>query len=50
MVLEGLAPGDLQRILARQLVRNALLDTPAAQDRDLPTSFSLAGRCDWVYR
>jgi len=50
MVLEGLAPRTLKPILGRQLVRKALMDTPAAGDKDLPTAFSIVARCDWIYR
>jgi hypothetical protein len=50
MVLEGLTPRALPRILGRQMVKAALMDTPATGDKDLPTAFSIIARCDWIYR
>ncbi|MHC4898671.1 MAG: hypothetical protein ACYTGW_16360 [Planctomycetota bacterium] len=50
MVLEGLTPSALARILRRRLVQQALIDTPAAADKDLPTAFSIVARCEWIYR
>ena len=40
----------LPPILGRKLVQAALMDTPAAADKDLPTAFSIVARCDWIYR
>jgi hypothetical protein len=50
MVLEGLAPRTLARVLGRRLVETALADTPSAADKDLPTAFSIIARCEWIYR
>jgi hypothetical protein len=50
MLLEGLALRDLRRGLGRGQVGAALLDVPALEDPDLPTSFTIAARCWWVYR
>ncbi len=50
MVLEGLAPDVLRRILKRRLVKAALADTPATSHKDLPTAFSIVARCEWIYR
>ena len=50
MLLEGLPPAALRRCLDRGMVRDALLEVPAADDEDLATSFSIVGRCLWIYR
>jgi hypothetical protein len=50
MVLEGLNPSDLRRCLNRRLVTSALGEVPAFDDPDLPTSFTIVGRCAWIYR
>jgi hypothetical protein len=50
MLLEGLNPSDLRRCLSRRLVSSALGKVPAFDDPDLPTSFTIVGRCAWIYR
>ncbi|MCA8955304.1 MAG: hypothetical protein KDC87_04475 [Planctomycetes bacterium] len=50
LLLEGLAPRDLSRCLRRGPVRSALGDVPGEDDVDLPTSFTMAARCWWIYR
>ncbi len=50
MVLEGLGPKDVRRCLQRKQVRAALGEVPAFDDVDLATSFSIVGRCSWIYR
>jgi hypothetical protein len=50
LVLEGLESKALKRLVGRQMVRKALDDIPRVGDQDLPTSFSIVARCDWVYR
>ena len=50
MLLEGIAPRALARCLRRRAVSGALGDTPAPDDPDLATSWSIAARCTWVLR
>ena len=50
MVLEGLSPKEVRRCLQRRQVQAALGEVPAYDDVDLPTSFSIVGRCSWIYR
>jgi hypothetical protein len=50
LLLDGLPLPDLRRLLHREMVLSALLETPARDDPDLATSFTIAARCDWVYR
>ncbi len=50
LLLEALPRRDLLRLLHRPHVLRGLLDTPALDDPDLPTSLAMAARCTWVYR
>jgi hypothetical protein len=50
VVLDALAPRELATVLARSTVRRAVADAPGPDDPDLPTSFTLVARCDWVWR
>lgn len=49
-VLETFARDDLQRLLRRPSVREAVLAMPRLDDPDLATQFSLLARCRWVWR
>jgi len=49
-LLDGAPAADLRRLLRRRSVRRALADCPQLEDPDLPTSFTLLARCDWVWR
>lgn len=50
LMLEGLPPVALRDLLGKAHVRRGLEGTPTLDDPDLPTSFTLAARCAWVYR
>ena len=50
MLLEGIAPRAMARCLRRRAVSGALRDTPAQDDPDLATSWSIAAWCTWVLR
>lgn len=50
LMLEGLPSVDLRNLLGKPHVRRGLAGTPALDDPDLPTSFTLVARCAWVYR
>lgn len=50
LMLEGMPLPDLRKLLSKPHVLRGLMETPALDDPDLPTSFTLAARCSWVYR
>lgn len=50
LMLEGLAPAELRRLLGREELRGCLTEVLLADDPDLPTAFSMVARCGWVYR
>jgi len=50
MLLEGLSPRVLKRCLRRAGLRDSLLGVLEADDPNLATSFSMVGRCTWIYR
>lgn len=50
LVLEGLDPVGLGRILARSQVAASLEGVPRPDDPDVATQFSIAARCQWVLR
>lgn len=50
LLLEALPSSDLRKLLGKQHVLRGLAETPALDDPDLPTSFTLVARCEWVYR
>jgi hypothetical protein len=50
LLLEGLPPADLRRVVRRDRLWAALRVTPAADDPDLATSLTMVARCRWVYR
>lgn len=50
LFLEGLPARGVAAMLRRRGVQRALRDTPASDDPNLATSWSMAARCDWIYR
>ncbi|MEQ1631833.1 MAG: hypothetical protein ABL997_05640, partial [Planctomycetota bacterium] len=50
LLLEALPPKDLRELLQRSHVQRGLFETPALDDPDLATSFSMIARCSWIYR
>ncbi len=50
LVLEGVDPADLPRVLARGPVAACLEGVPRDDDPDVATQFSIAARCTWVLR
>jgi len=49
-LLEALSPRAQRRLLARSNVRRALAELVRLDSPDLATEFTLAARCDWVWR
>jgi hypothetical protein len=49
-MLEALPVADLRQLLQRSHVQRGLSETPALDDPDLATSFTMIARCAWVYR
>ena len=49
-LLESLDVRTLRRLLGRSGVRRAVDATPPFDDPDLPTSFTMVARLDWVWR
>jgi len=50
LLLEGLPLADLRRLLRRDLIRDCLAGVPRLDDPDLPTTFSMVARCQWIWR
>ncbi|MEZ5962848.1 MAG: hypothetical protein R3F56_03275 [Planctomycetota bacterium] len=50
MLLDGMAPRELRRVLARGQVAACLEGVPRADDPDVATQFSIAARCEWILR
>lgn len=50
MLLEGLRARDLRTVLKRSTLRRALAHLLPGDDPNLATSFTMVGRCAWVYR
>lgn len=50
LMVEGLAPADLKKVLARGQVAASLEGVPRVDDEDVATAFSMAARCTWVLR
>lgn len=50
LLLEGLSPALLRRCLDRSQTRDALHGVPRTDDPDFVTSWTMVGRCWWIYR
>lgn len=50
LVLEGVEPAALPRLLARSQVAACLEGVPRLDDPDVATQFSIAARCEWLLR
>lgn len=50
LMLEGLAPDDLARLLTGSRVQRALGEAPDSAHTDLATHWTMIARCEWVYR
>lgn len=50
LMLEALPLPELRKLVSRPHVQRAFDETPALDDVDLATSFTLVARCEWVYR
>lgn len=50
MMLAGLLPADLHRLLRRENVRDAIAEVLRPDDPDLATTWTMVARLDWVWR
>ncbi|MBL8728713.1 MAG: hypothetical protein JNM25_09805 [Planctomycetes bacterium] len=50
MLLEGLPPGELARLLRRSSLQNHLEHALRPDDPDLPTAWTMVARNEWVWR
>lgn len=50
LMLEGLPPREVRRLLDRQSLWRWIRATPAPDDPDVATALTMVARCRWVYR
>jgi hypothetical protein len=50
LMLDGLEPSDVRRLLRREVVRDAIGEVLVPDDPDLATKFTIVARSQWVWR